>query len=1414
MLFKSKKKQLITPVLAVFASAAISFMASAETSNNVTLDISTDKQSYSSGEQVSVTVSAFNGTEKDLKNVIITEAVPSGFDLVGRHSLTLNNPVLSAGSSLQDNYIIVPTPGSGSGSQPGDDAAYHTSGTSSPRVSSAIAPTATSNTQAEDVSAGEGLDGDGDTLVVNTGKFAVIFLISLAVILSVALLAKDKKALKKILSLFTAMFIFVPFCADMGTVKVSAESGALNASTKFVYNGTEYTIGVGMSYNIEYMDVLLNPNIGTYTEDNPGEIYGYNTPLENIVSEGISMYANNEILVVADPDIAKEVISDIAAKYGASIVGWIEQTGDYQWLIERELSLTEIETLANTIKAEKYILDAYPNYAFIIGNENYDAKKAMYNFQGDWLSDILNNPYDCKGISRGFEMVFGPSTYEFLLNTVVGDQANPIRIGLIDNGFDENHQDLDFANNGVFYNHVEGDSEHGTHVAGIMAANADNNIGICGTYPYGADNVYAVSTRGVSQYSENGSFFTTSSYKILFAELLLRNVKVINMSAGNNYYKENNWKYYDGNEWRKENNCGFLPNSGIRWDNWTAYMESKVYIESDFLRRIYDEGFDFIICTSAGNDSHRSKGEIYDSKYNSFITLIDDPVIKDRIIVVGSVDSTGVYADNSNGGDRVDVLAPGVKIYSTIPGNNYTELSGTSMASPQVAGIAATVWSVNSGLTGAQVKQLVCSNTKTFGNNAVVNELYSVLSAIKTKGEGTPGSNAGAILGWVVEQADEKKSIIEATITAVNESNGERITTTSDENGHFELFLPAGNYNLLVQKENYKEWKTSNQLTVSAGEVTYPDYWIKLESETDTDTEFNTHIVAEDTGNTLDADVLLYNADTYEEGREPLYQFKAVNGEVKENIPAGKYTIVYKYEGYEDYIERNWEVNTGEESYHTVTMKPVGSATGTFSGSVIDAETNEPINADVYMFSSDYDIENYNIDDALYHVTAVDGEISFKAEPGNYNVLFTLDGYEDLVFDSYEITEDPNVGDPPYFSAEMTKTEAEFAGGDGSESDPYQVATAEQLNNVRNHLDAHYIQVADIDLSGFDKWQKIGSIDEQFAGTFNGNDYTISNLSIEDRGSKRSSSYNGLFAVLNGAVIENVNMDNVHIGVYAGTNGAIAGSTDSDTFIKNCIISGNVNGYGDYGHYTGGVVGVNEGRIENVTFSGRVDGENYVGGIAASNERGGSIINCKTNSNSENDRISGYHPGGIVGSNSGNIVDCENNNHVVGNYWYGPQTGGVAGINSGTIERCVNNGTVRGVCNSGSDTVGGIVGSNSGTIKFCYNTGYVSADRINVYGISKNGTIISCYNIGDVEGRMENGYADDNIHEYGVANTDETNVTSCYYIDTIPEAGNGIRLSDDQMKRPESFVGFDFENVWTFEGSETGYPVLRPYEEN
>jgi subtilisin family serine protease len=83
------------------------------------------------------------------------------------------------------------------------------------------------------------------------------------------------------------------------------------------------------------------------------------------------------------------------------------------------------------------------------------------------------------------------------------------------------------------------------------------------------------------------------------------------------------------------------------------------------------------------------------------------PGVYPQVIAVAAIDQNGLRAGFSNFGSNVDVCAPGVNIYSSLPEETYGFLDGTSMAAPHVTGLAALVWSVSQELTSHQVRQII-----------------------------------------------------------------------------------------------------------------------------------------------------------------------------------------------------------------------------------------------------------------------------------------------------------------------------------------------------------------------------------------------------------------------------------------------------------------------------------------------------------------------------------------------------------------------------------------------------------------------------------------------------------------------------------------------------------------------------------
>ena len=167
-----------------------------------------------------------------------------------------------------------------------------------------------------------------------------------------------------------------------------------------------------------------------------------------------------------------------------------------------------------------------------------------------------------------------------------------------------------------------------------------------------------------------------------------------------------------------------------------------------------------------------------------------------------------------------------------------------------------------------------------------------------------------------------------------------------------------------------------------------------------------------------------------------------------------------------------------------------------------------------------------------------------------------------------------------------------FAGGTGTKEDPYQIADAAQLNEVRYHNFVYFKLIDNIDLSAFaagEGWLPI--VNEEFgyySGSFDGNGFKIKNLVINRPGSDRV----GLFGLVAGSRLSNIVLENIHV-TGKDRIGGLAGENQGT--INNSSVTGSVYGLGSG---TGGLVGINLGEITASYATANVKGIDMVGGLA------------------------------------------------------------------------------------------------------------------------------------------------------------------------------------------------------------------------
>ncbi len=357
------------------------------------------------------------------------------------------------------------------------------------------------------------------------------------------------------------------------------------------------------------------------------------SPYENVTPENYiqAKYVPGQLVVKLKPTTTKEQLSEYLKKYNAKIIDSIEEFRSYSIEVPRG----EEEKIYHQVEQDGFVERVEPNIITEVFMAVNDEK-----FNEQWY---LKNPSKAD--------ICAQDAWD-------KSQGDGVKVAVIDTGIDTHHPDLAgkvVASQSFVGGSVEDNMGHGTHVAGIIAANTNNGQGIAGVCP----KCQLIIAKSQGDDGKGDSMAMTKAIKWSADQ----GAKIINMSLG-------------------------APQS-------QSMVEEAVN---------YAVGKGVIIVAAAGNDNVSQKS--YPAGY-------------DNVVSVAATDQKDEKASFSNFGAWVKVAAPGFQIMSTTPThpfnlqqmkpgtqNNYAKLDGTSMASPVVAGVLGLIYAKEGSNKDAAIKKL------------------------------------------------------------------------------------------------------------------------------------------------------------------------------------------------------------------------------------------------------------------------------------------------------------------------------------------------------------------------------------------------------------------------------------------------------------------------------------------------------------------------------------------------------------------------------------------------------------------------------------------------------------------------------------------------------------------------------------
>ena len=381
----------------------------------------------------------------------------------------------------------------------------------------------------------------------------------------------------------------------------------------------------------------------------------------------------------------------------------------------------------------------------------------------------------------------------------------------------------------------------------------------------------------------------------------------------------------------------------------------------------------------------------------------------------------------------------------------------------------------------------------------------------------------------------------------------------------------------------------------------------------------------------------------------------------------------------------------------------------------------------------------------------------------------------------------------------------------GGADTPFQIASAAQLAELAQYVNAgdatfvsaHYVLTDDVNLSAYGNWTPIGTINQPFAGVFDGQNHVVTGLKID----RENEEYQGLFGYVSGtddkhrAQVKNVVVRDAQIRARTEV-GAVVGRYGQFTQgfvepLENCaMIGGTIQGTsGSMGQSScvGGIVGRACGEIQRCYATGSIialDSAIDYGGIVGESFK--TVNDCYSAVNLSGTAEYTYEFGGIVGKCSGTVTNCYATGDVIGTGEHTGTFGGVVGCALGDVSNCYATGIVK-----GEFSIGGIAGQ-------AYGDTYAHATISGCMALNTSVESNPFYSIGRVAGItgqesvLNDNYAWDGMRVNG---------------QKIPEGQQSVENGADLTYDDTNGLSRQFETIfggnsaWTY--TENGLPTLK-----